>query len=160
MAAAAPASTASASAPATAISLQPASAVSTAQADIPIFGVSETIVPTPGAATASATAPTCAVVFSPSAGAATASAFTPFYGVGLVSSLTAAQRALLIQQVVIEAELVTAEAALASATTPEQIAAAQTDIDHHAARFTYCAQSLEEVARALTLCSMFDPIGA
>jgi hypothetical protein len=140
------------------VAVSPPGALATAAMVIPLdfTGVS----PPSGFAGAGATAPAARIGIFPPAGGASASAFTPFYGGGLVSTLTSAQRALLLQQVVIEAELIAAEAALAAATTANAVAAARANIDHHAARFTYCVQALEEIDRALTLSSMFDPIGA
>lgn len=80
-------------------------------------------------------------------------------GWDIASYLAAAHEALLRHTVVIEAELTTAEAALNSASTPAERDDALEACDLHAARLTYCGQALREVSRALTLTTMYEPIG-
>jgi hypothetical protein len=81
------------------------------------------------------------------------------YGGDIVSYLVAAREALSRHRVVIEAELATAESALRSAVTTQERESALAACDYHAARLTYCVQVLTEISRALTLTTMYEPIG-
>jgi hypothetical protein len=91
--------------------------------------------------------------------AATAAATVPYYGGSLQSWLRAAERALSTYQVILEAELVTAEASWNAASTDVERANRQDVLDVAAGRLTYCIEALGEVDRALSLLSMSDLIG-
>jgi hypothetical protein len=115
----------------------------------------------PAHASASTTPPSIGIAVTAPSGDATAGAGEPFYGGGLDDYLRSARRAFSIQRVLIEADLITAEASLNAALTAAERYAAQDVLDYHAARATYVGQSLDEVDRALSLSTMYaDLIGA
>jgi len=83
----------------------------------------------------------------------------PFYGGSIPSWLRAALLALQEHQVVLEAELVTAESAWAATDDgSDDQATAQDALDAAAGRLTYCLGAIAEVERALALVPMSTAI--
>ena len=150
---------AASAAPAPTIAVSPPAGAATFDSDPPAPSTSEFLFPPAAGASAGATAPGITIAVSPDAAASIASSIDQLSAWDLYSYLVAARETLNRYQVVLEAELATAEAAW-NAADDDGKPAAQDQLDVAAGRLTYCTSSLVEINRALELCAITDLVTA